>query len=405
MALSITTELQKYLVEKRKGIQFLSDGITKSLENIAGRGFYLPQGSSIKALEDLNIEVRRALSDANLKVVNEQIRLELEIAVKEYKLQIDQAQINWTLERDALLNAFAEEIAWLEHALDLREEEINSFALEVERRKSALLIAKTDLGVILEDLNKQFADVEASTVGYEILLVQAKILTNTEKLKIIPYLQELIVKEEELLVILRNTFGAEYDLIAAKNLLIAAKRDLLPYILDKASARYTLGTAQYNQAITDLKRADLLLSKIENERIKTDAIMEVGREELALSSLQKELAHLKNIVEQTRIQYQATHVYTATNADQNVAAVKRAERTLINDSEIVSAAILRDGENTAFGTGQSERTQVANIEIPADIQEILSKAYASAVRIIETGLIVSKAEVTSKLVHLIGSVS
>jgi len=404
MALSATTELNKYMVKKRKTIQALTDGIEKLFGDSVERGFVLPQGNLVWNLQELTVEAKRGLTEANVAVVTEQIDLEIEITTKEYQLQIEQAKINWDIEKTELLNDFAIEIAQMELMYDLKEEDINEISLQIENRKSILLIARTDLQVAIEALNKQLAEIDATTVGYEVLLINARIATNTEKLKIIPYLQQLIVKEDQLLVILKKGMTSEYDLIEAKKLLIQAKKDILPYLTQKAIKRGQLADAQYDQAIIDLLRVDLLLTKIENDRKKTDAAVRIGDEDLILSALTKQLTALRNDVEQKRITNSITHIAAAASVDQVVNSWRMQERTGLTQADINSASILRSGDSSAFSIGQTERGVVEGIEVSARIGEIDSNAGNDATTIIQNAEIDSKADVTSKLIHLVGSV-
>lgn len=392
------------MVKKRKVIQALTDGVEKLLEESVGKGFHLPQGNLAWNLQELTIEAKQGLSDANIAVVEEQINLEIEIITKEYQLQIEQAKINWELEKTGLLNTFAAEIATLELSYALKEEDINEITLEIENRKSVLLIAKTDLQVAIEALNKQLAEIEATTVGYEVLLIQARIATNTEKLKVIPYLSQLIAKEEQLLAVLTSGIGSEYELIDAKSALIAAKKEIIPLLTDKATKRLNLGNAQYDQSIIDLRRADLLLQKIENDLIRTNAAVKIGAEDVVFLGIQRQLMVLKNAVEYKRMQNQIQHISASSNADQVIASWRRTERDGLTTAEINSAGTLRAGDSNAFATGQSEREGVSNISIPADIDAIATTAQNNAVAIRQEAEISAKGNVTSTLTHLLGSV-
>jgi len=404
MAVSATVELNKYLIEKRKGIKALSEGISKVLSDSAEKGFVTPQGFVVAEVQDMIIASKRMLSDGNVAVVTEQIKLEIEIITKEYQLQIDQAKINWSIERGALLNDLAEEIAQLELSYDLEEEEINQAAIEIEKRKSVLLQAKTDLAVTIELLSKELAEIDALTVGYEVLLIRARIETNTEKLKIIPYLQQLITKEEELLKVQKEGMGSEQELIDAKKLLIQAKEDILPSLTDKANKRKDLGDAQYDQALVDITRAELLLEKIDNDTEKTDAAVKVGYRELVISRLQKQLNLLRNEIESKRLSNQVELTKTNTNIDDTIKSIKTQGETDLAYQEDITAGILREGDKSASGIQQEERTTVADIYTPAEIGVITDLAANSAVTIRTTAETSSKADVTSKLVHLIGSV-
>lgn len=404
MAVSATVELNKYLIEKRKGIKALSEGISKVLSDSAEKGFVTPQGFVVAEVQDMIIASKRMLSDGNVAVVTEQIKLEIEIITKEYQLQIDQAKINWSIERGALLNDLAEEIAQLELSYDLEEEEINQAAIEIEKRKSVLLQAKTDLAVTIELLSKELAEIDALTVGYEVLLIRARIETNTEKLKIIPYLQQLITKEEELLKVQKEGMGSEQELIDAKKLLIQAKEDILPSLTDKANKRKDLGDAQYDQALVDITRAELLLEKIDNDTEKTDAAVKVGYRELVISRLQKQLNLLRNEIESKRLSNQVELTKTNTNIDDTIKSIKTQGETDLAYQEDITAGILREGDKSASGIQQEERTTVADIYTPAEIGVITDLSANSAVTIRTTAETSSKADVTSKLVHLIGSV-
>ena len=402
MALSNLVEVHKFFVERRKALSSLSEGITKSLEDLSKKGFRLPQGTLIEQFALMAMEARRMTSDANVKVTDTQIDLEIVQAELDYRLQIAQEQIEWDEAKAALLNAFQEEIQVLETAYDLSEEELNEFALEIERRKAALLDAKTAIEIDKEEVKQRLVEIEGMNVGLEVDLINARILTNRKKLEIIPFLEALILKEEELLTVEQSTMGYEQDLIVARGLLIDAKKELLPYITDKANMRMNLADAQIVQVGVNIERAILQLQKSVNEVSRTNAILSVDNKEISLLELQKTLINLKNSIDSKRVYDHKTLITDDMSVDTQVQNIRNALETSLTNTDILISSSRMSGNSSESGIDQAARRNAGLTNISGDISEIQQNSQTVADRKVRTAEISAKAEVTSKLIHLIG---
>lgn len=199
---------------------------SKLLSEIAGRGFLNLPGYAYDMENELELRLKLGLSEINYKILSETIERELKQAGITYDLAYKTALITWEAEKQGLMTDWDAELAGIKRGMAADENVKALLALEVAARQATLITAKTAIEEEMEGYKLQLAELDDDTAAYEVQLANAKLLTAQRKLDVIPILEEILEKEEELLGI-ESLKAAEYtELLNAKRE-VAGKKDLL----------------------------------------------------------------------------------------------------------------------------------------------------------------------------------
>jgi len=199
---------------------------SKLLSEIAGRGFLNLPGYAYDMENELELRLKLGLSEINYKILSETIERELKQAGITYDLAYKTALITWETEKQGLMTDWDAELAGIKQGMAADENVKALLALEVAARQATLITAKTAIEEEMEGYKLQLAELDDDTAAYEVQLANAKLLTAQRKLDVIPILEEILEKEEELLGI-ESLKAAEYtELLNAKRE-VAGKKDLL----------------------------------------------------------------------------------------------------------------------------------------------------------------------------------
>ena len=173
----------------------------KLFDEIAGRGFLNLPGYAYDLENELELRLKLGLSEINYKILSETIERELKQQGIDYNLQHRNAAMAWEVEKQALMAAWDAELAGIKQGMAMEEEILNRLAQEIAARQIYLIEAKTEIDLEMEGYRLTLAQLDGQTAPYEVQLANAKVLTAQKKLEVIPILQEIISKEQELLVL------------------------------------------------------------------------------------------------------------------------------------------------------------------------------------------------------------
>jgi hypothetical protein len=177
------------------------DEHNKMLTEIAGKGFLAMPGYAYNAENFLELTTKEGLSDLNYKIIAETVERELKQAGIVYDLEYKAAAIAWEQAKQALLSAWEVEYAILKQNMAYDEELLNRAAIEIDARSVVLLQAKTAIEIEMESYRAQIAALDRNTAPLEVQLAEAKLATAQRKLDIIPIINQIVAKEQELLTL------------------------------------------------------------------------------------------------------------------------------------------------------------------------------------------------------------
>jgi len=208
----------------------------KLLSEIAGRGFLNLPGYAYDMENELELRLKLGLSEINYKILSETIERELKQAGIDFNVEYAEAAMAWELEKQGLLSAWDHELAGIKQGMATEEEVLARLALEVDARQAVLIAAKSAIDLEMEGYRKALADLDAATAPYEVQLANAKLLTAQKKLELLPIIEEIIVKEGELIVLEAGKTDYYRQLIDAEREVAEKKQTLVPGLTKLATA-------------------------------------------------------------------------------------------------------------------------------------------------------------------------
>jgi hypothetical protein len=208
---------------------------TKLFAEIAGRGFLALPGYAYEAETGIELFAKMGLSELNYKIIAETIEAELKATGFAYDTDYKNAAIAWEIRKQALMAAWDAEFAGIKQGMASQEEILNQLMNEVNQRQVILLEGKTSLELQMEAYRRQMAQLSGTTAPYEVQLANAKMLTAQKKLEIIPILEEILGKEQDLLTVEQQKSSAYTLLIAAERENVGKEALLIPGLQELAN--------------------------------------------------------------------------------------------------------------------------------------------------------------------------
>ena len=149
----------------------------------------------------------------NFQILKEGIDRSLKQSNQDYSIAYKNAAVAWESDKQSLIAAWDAELILMKRDQAFDEQIVKELAIEVSLRAIELTNAKTVIEREAESIRKEMAELDGSTGEYEIELANAKLLTAQKKLEVIPFLEQLLTIEGQLI-------DKEYQL-ADKSMIIA----------------------------------------------------------------------------------------------------------------------------------------------------------------------------------------
>ncbi len=202
----------------------------KLMSEIAGRGFLNLPGYAYDLENEIELMAKMGLSEVNFKILSETIERELKQQGLDYDLSYRSARMAWEIEKQALMAAWDAELAGIKQGMASEEETLTRLAQEVAARQIFIVEAKAAIDLEMEGYRLTLEGLDGQTAPYDVQLANAKVLTAQKKLEVIPVLQQIITKEQELLI-REGAKAAEYAILMGIEQSIAAKQaDVIPIL-------------------------------------------------------------------------------------------------------------------------------------------------------------------------------
>jgi len=379
------------------------DDHTKLMSVVAGRGFTLLPGFAYDAENSIETAAKMQLSELNYKIIAETIERELKQTGVDYDIAYKAAAIQWEIDKQALMAAWDAELANIKKGMAEEEELLDQLAIETNRRGVTLLEQKTIIELAAEAYRTQLATLDATVAPYEVALANAKLLTAQKKLDIIPILQSIVAKEQELLVSEQSKAAAYTALMVAEQEIITKKQTrLLPAIseLVNVEEQYTTELAEQialEKQITDEKVIQAGYA-VENaqERIRTSDIeLDIDAQGLVVMDAKMDLSDVKSENE--------TNILEENIAETNVLKLtEQASNAAILNSEKVAQAYILSQKRTAINTENTTKKVHSTTLNSSNNGAAWDIANSTANKMRAKADLQAAAEITSKLTHIIG---
>ena len=202
-------------------------------DRAAKQGFLYRPGFLADMTTQVETALKFKLSDLNYEIVKQAIERELAQTGHDYDIAAKEAMIAWELEKAQTLTELAQEFAYNKLLLEMDKEELNRAKIEIDLRQLVIMAAKTAIDIDMELLRQELPAIERSTFSAEDALLVAKLATANKKLEVIPYIEEVLAKQQLII-------NAETDNADRKGALITAKEDLNVKRLELITARESI---------------------------------------------------------------------------------------------------------------------------------------------------------------------
>lgn len=395
-------ELSSWRKEKTPIIRKYIADHYKLMAEIAGRGFLNLPGYAYDAENELELIAKLGLSEVNYKILSETIERELKQQGIDYNSAYKTAALAWEVEKQSLVAAWDAELAGIKQGMANDEEIKTRLAIEVAARQGTLITTKTAIEIEMEGYRLQLAELEDDTAPYEVSLAQAKLLTAQKKLELIPILQEICDKEEELLD-LEEDKATELTTLLNEKSAVAGKRALLePYYLSLANKTQELAgliptQISKEEQIADekLAQAEAIIEKEENKLSEMELDIDTANTEVEIGAAKRDLQETKFDNEQTltRTEIDNENLYQneVTEYYDRIIEDERATQDEIISEKHEINNIKNETEMESMTTITDEQKEANNSNADADIYEMRQKAIIQAA-----------SQITAGLTHIIG---
>lgn len=370
---------------------------------IAGRGFLNLPGYAYSAENRLEFTTKMNLSELNFKILSETVERELKQSGVDYDLAHKTALMAWELEKQSLMDDWAAELAGIKQDMAEKEEVLDRLAIEVSKRAITLSDAKVALELSMEAYKKDLADLDGTVAPYETQLAAAKLLTAQKKLELIPVIEGILTKEQELLILEQSKASYYTIYMQAVQALSDKKETLTPFINDLSDV-----VEEHAIKITNVLiplEEDIAAEKVaQSAAAVTKAGYQVNEltENIATDTKRIELGGAKRDLADTKFGYDQdvlTHENSLQAAYQNLLladftdglADEQATNTAIIDKKTTIDALKNTIQITSQNTTTNGQVAYGNEDAAADIYKTNQIANIQAA-----------ANISSRLVHIIG---
>ncbi len=400
-------------------------GVGSILVAVASRNFSNMPGFAIEAFTDVEIESKIKLTEYNQKIMSDAIDRELKGLGLENDISLKQATMAWELEKIQLFSDLQKEFADKELIRSLSSEAIDGLLIDQEIREIGLLLSKTVIEIDIEGVKRQKEELELLPLPYEDQLATAKLAAAHRKLSVIPYIQAALAAQstaldmEVTVIMSAREAKAKIDTQVAE----ATMNEILPLMTDKALATAVLTVELRNlfdplrlkaQASSEL--AAEMTAQLANHRLLAMEKVTMANEKVLRLAEQIALMGKEITLDGKKI---------TAERDRAALELKRAEAKL----EVVDALRIQLGEIKTAMTEEREaeivyiNTQGSNevavkksyiekveaAKYDASGKEIISQTralaqmtVADAAHSIAMANKTSNANITEKLIHLLG---
>lgn len=379
------------------------DDHKKLMSAVAGRGFTLLPGFAYDIENDIEIAAKSQLSELNYKIIAETIERELKQTGIDYDIAYKAAAIQWEIDKQVLMAAWDAELANIKKGMAEEEELLDQLAIETNRRGVTLLEQKTIIELAAEAYRTQLASLDASVAPYEVALANAKLLTAQKKLELIPILQSIVAKEQELLVSEQSKAAAYTALMTSEQEIITKKQTrLLPALSELVNVEEQYTSELVQQIALEKQIADEKVTQAgyaaENaqERILTSAIEhDIEEQGLAVMDAKMELSDIKSENE--------TAILEQNIADTNeLKSTEQTSNAAILNSEKATQTYVLDKKRTAINTENLSKEVHSSTINNSNNNASYDIAASTVNKIRAKADLQAAAEITSKLTHIIG---
>ena len=288
------------------------------------------------------------------------------------------------------------------NAIDLEMEGYRKALVDLDAQQAVLITAKSAIDLEMEGYRKALADLDAATAPYEVQLASAKLLAAQKKLELLPIIEEIIVKEGELIVLEAEKTDYFRQLMDAEKEVAEKKQTLVPGLTQLATAiqRHTaLIPTQIatEQAIAEEKTAQAKAKKeiADNDVERMNKEIETATKDIEINEAKRDLADKKFDNEQELIAIE-------TDKETEYQDHLNGSFDTVQDDERDTQSKIIANKETIHSTVNETRKGSANRITGAQKDAEASSTAADIHRMRGVADAQAAAKITASLTHLIG---
>lgn len=218
-------------------------GRDKILDTSAARGFGAPSGDAVMDLFELGQKSKAKLAEGNGKIYAERRGILFGQQEFAYKAIVEAAKLGMELYRQEILDALEVEAAEEDAFFSRGKADVERLNAQTEARQIAIIQAKAIIEYDIAKFKQQLAVAERVTLGAERNLIYAQLATAEKKLEIIYSIYQVLAAEKLVLVAEQQKVVALQLALAAEKITAQVKKEMIPFYIDKASAKTDLAAA------------------------------------------------------------------------------------------------------------------------------------------------------------------
>jgi len=380
------------------------EGKYRSLRSgVAGQNFMREPGFLYEAATILELQNKQKLSDLNYKITAEAIKRELTQTGHEYDIAYKNALIAFELNKSTLLNALEQEFADLKHTQKLSEEEVDRQFIELEIRKLILITTKTEIDLEKEGLRQDLEETKRLTMDKEVELANQKVITANKKLELIPYIEQVIAAEQEVLTAEEANIPYLEEHIEKKQELAAKKKEIIPYIIEKSEKLEDLAEALI--AEIDIKRqiaaVAILKALLGKEKVDKDiAIIEAKKAAEALRLL---LVQARIVLRHLNIDWDIDLTNQTISDINELSEDGRLTAETIRNYDVDISGSALDAKDEIEKLRLERNEESTETSVDSDVEKIGSLQSYRNLEAVKRAQIMAAAKITTNLMHILGT--
>ena len=347
------------------------------LTDSASRGFDTPPADVSDKLLRLGEAAKFALTDINGKLYAEQSEIMFQVEEFEAKLVLEYSKLEMALYIQDLLNALELEQAEMKENYRRDKAYMDKLAADVDARRCAIIRGKADIESQLIDYKMRETEAERIGLNKELELIAAQVETARERLKLIKWLDELIIKEKAIIIFEKQRADILKLIINIKKEIVAIKEGMIPLYEDKADAKILQAKTITDEIVWKKLLIELGFRKIDVKDAEASARVSINDKETALEISQLALAVAQNALTKLKGEHDASLTeYSNLIAGQVLSIEESVKKSAIN--------LRLDTANIRLATSIANdiiltNTKIANLQkvVTSNIDKILGIARAA----------------------------
>lgn len=367
-------EHTKWTAKRAPAMTEYVKGVKAVLNDSAARGFSKPPANVLGNISEVGKITKLKLVDANGGVYQEQAGIMFQQAEFEAKIALEYLALTLAIYIQDLLNALSLENAQMDEAFKMDRAYVDKLKADVDKRNYALIIDKANIDSQLIDYRTREVEATREGIAKELELIAAQIDTATERLKIITWLNQLITKEQAILVLEEAKAIVLQAIIAIQEDLAAIKESMIPFYEEKADAKTQQAAAITDEIVWNEALINLGFDRIDLKTAEVAADITENEKKELLETYQLDLIKKNNALTDAKSEYGVLLTkYSSTITRQVIALqeiIKKAAIDLNLDTRIDRMTV--DYENDT--ELKEDSTTNMNTEIDSTIQKILDIA-------------------------------